>query len=148
MPRATASSTAHIGAIYGDSITYERAGAICQRLAAKGFASTNVVLGVGSFTYQYVTRDTFGFAMKATWAEVDGEARNLSKNPATDSGIKRSARGRLAVVTDADGELALIEEATPDQEAASLLRPVWEDGKAVIVQSWDDIVARVGLRHA
>lgn len=37
----------HIGAIYGDSITLERAEAICERLKAKGFASTNIVLGVG-----------------------------------------------------------------------------------------------------
>ena len=138
----------HIGAIYGDSITYERAGAICERLAAKGFASTNVVLGVGSFTYQYVTRDTFGFAMKATWAEVDGAGRNLSKNPATDSGIKRSAKGRLAVFANADGGLGLVEEASAAEEAASLLRPVWEDGKPLIVQTWDEIVTRVGLRRA
>jgi nicotinamide phosphoribosyltransferase len=64
----------HIGAIYGDSITIERAEEICKRLEDKGFASTNVVLGIGSFTYQYNTRDTFGFAMKATYVEVNGEA--------------------------------------------------------------------------
>lgn len=51
----------HIGVIYGDSITLERANEICRRLEEKGFASTNVVLGIGSFTYQYNTRDTFGF---------------------------------------------------------------------------------------
>lgn len=51
----------HIGAIYGDSITIDRAQEICERLASKGFASTNIVLGVGSFTYQYNTRDSFGF---------------------------------------------------------------------------------------
>jgi nicotinamide phosphoribosyltransferase len=61
----------HIGAIYGDSITLERAKEICERLEAKGFASTNIVFGVGSFTYQYNTRDTFGFAMKATYGEVE-----------------------------------------------------------------------------
>ena len=60
----------HIGAIYGDSITLERAEQICERLKAKGFASTNVVLGIGSYTYQYNTRDTFGFAVKATYGEV------------------------------------------------------------------------------
>ena len=60
----------HIGAIYGDSITIDRADEICKRLASKGFASTNVVLGIGSFTYQYNTRDTFGFAMKATYVEL------------------------------------------------------------------------------
>ena len=37
----------HIGAIYGDSITLERADEICRRLEAKGFASTNVVFGIG-----------------------------------------------------------------------------------------------------
>jgi nicotinamide phosphoribosyltransferase len=41
----------HIGAIYGDSITLDRAQEICERLQQKGFASTNVVLGIGSFTY-------------------------------------------------------------------------------------------------
>ena len=51
----------HIGAIYGDSITLERQLEIYERLEAKGFASTNIVLGVGSFTYQYNTRDTLGF---------------------------------------------------------------------------------------
>ena len=50
----------HIGAIYGDSITLERADNICRRLEAKGFASTNVVFGIGSFTYQFNTRDSFG----------------------------------------------------------------------------------------
>ena len=51
----------HIGAIYGDSITLERADEICKRLEAKGFASSNIVFGVGSFTYQFNTRDTYGF---------------------------------------------------------------------------------------
>lgn len=60
----------HIGAIYGDSITLNRAEQICERLKAKGFASTNIVLGIGSYTYQYNTRDTFGFAVKATYGEV------------------------------------------------------------------------------
>jgi len=57
----------HIGLIYGDSITVDRCKQICQNLMDKGFASFNVVLGIGSYTYQYVTRDTMGFAMKATY---------------------------------------------------------------------------------
>jgi nicotinamide phosphoribosyltransferase len=77
----------HIGAIYGDSITLDRAEQIFTRLEAKGFASTNIVLGVGSFTYQYNTRDTFGFAMKATYVEVNGEGREIFKDPITDDGV-------------------------------------------------------------
>jgi len=99
----------HIGVIYGDSITLERAEEICQRLANKGFASTNIVFGVGSFTYQYNTRDTFGFAMKATYVEIDGVGREIFKNPITDDGTKKSATGLLRVEKNADGEYYLID---------------------------------------
>jgi nicotinamide phosphoribosyltransferase len=54
----------HIGAIYGDSINYDRAKRIFERLEDKGFASTNVVLGIGSYSLQFVTRDTHGSAQK------------------------------------------------------------------------------------
>ncbi len=132
----------HVGVIYGDAITYERAEAICTRLAAKGFASTNMVFGVGSYSYQYVTRDTYGFAMKATWADVGGTARNLFKRPVTDSGTKFSATGRLAVI-EANGKLSVIECATPEQEAASVLTPVWRDGHFVRRSSFAEVRRRL-----
>lgn len=93
----------HIGAIYGDSITLERARQIVEGLAAKGFASTNIVFGIGSYTYQMNTRDTFGFAMKATWAQVNGEERLLFKDPKTDDGTKKSQRGRVMVFKGVNG---------------------------------------------
>lgn len=129
----------HIGAIYGDSITRDRAQQIIDRLAAKGFASTNVVFGVGSFTYQYNTRDTFMSAVKATWAQVDGVGYDLQKDPITDSGTKKSARGRLAVFRNDDGELYLVEEATSEQEQASEMQPVWVDGQFIRHQSFAEV---------
>jgi nicotinamide phosphoribosyltransferase len=117
----------HIGAIYGDSITIDRADEICKKLEAKGFASTNVVLGIGSFTYQYNTRDTFGFAMKATYVEVNGEAREIFKDPITDDGTKKSATGLLSVHNH-DGEYVLIDHCTWDGESVSELKPIYEDG--------------------
>ncbi len=133
----------HIGCIYGDSITIDRARNICERLAAKGFASGNMVFGVGSFSYQYVTRDTFGFAMKATWCEVNGDGRDIFKKPITGNGMKNSAKGRLAVTRDADGALRLISQATPQQQSDSLLRPTWRDGSFLIRDTFQDIRARV-----
>ena len=70
-----------VGLIYGDSITLSRAERILERLRIKGYASTNCVFGVGSYSYQYLTRDSFGMAMKATWGMVNGEARELSRIP-------------------------------------------------------------------
>jgi nicotinamide phosphoribosyltransferase len=133
----------HIGMIFGDSVTYERADEICAALESLGFATTNIVLGVGSFNYQSVTRDTLGMAMKATWAEIDGEGRDLFKDPVTDEGTKRSARGRLAVVALADGTMRLVEQATPEQEDRSLLRPVWRDG--TFLRTWNFADVRSNL---
>lgn len=87
----------HIGLIYGDSITIQRAESILKRMDEMGFASANVVFGIGSFTYQYITRDTFGFAIKATYGEINGEGVELEKDPVTDNGTKKSAKGLLRV---------------------------------------------------
>ena len=118
----------HIGAIYGDSITLERAEEICRRLESKGFASTNVVFGVGSFTYQYNTRDTFGFAVKATYVEVDGVGREIFKDPITDDGTKKSATGLLQVTVE-DGDYKLLDGQTWEGERDGKLRTIYKDGE-------------------
>ncbi|TCP23390.1 nicotinamide phosphoribosyltransferase [Tenacibaculum skagerrakense] len=132
----------HIGAIYGDSITIERATQICERLKQNGFASTNVVLGIGSFTYQYNTRDTFGFAMKATYGEVNGEGRAIYKDPITDDGTKKSAKGLLKVVKE-NGTYQLIDEVSWEEEQKGELREVFRDGKLFINDSLKEIRKRV-----
>lgn len=149
----------HIGAIYGDSITLERAKEISQRLYKKGFASTNVVFGVGSFSYQYHTRDTFGFAVKATHVVVNGEERLIFKDPKTDDGTKRSQRGRVVVGKNTlygavsnrltgdqsnnsliwvDG-LTINEQLDLETQNFNLLQPVFKDGKLVKDMTLDQI---------
>ena len=139
----------HIGAIYGDSITPERQVEIYRRLAAKGFAATNIVLGIGSFTYQYNTRDTLGFAAKGAWFEVEEEfwaspeslepgirtkSYNIYKDPITDDGTKKSLKGLLKVdyVNDygqKNPEIKVFTEQTHLQESTGLLQLIYEDGK-------------------
>ena len=117
-----------VGLIYGDSITLERAKTILDQLMAKGFASGNIVFGIGSYTYQYLTRDTFGFAMKATWGQVEGEGRDIFKDPITDTGDKKSAAGLLRVEETEYG-FELFDRQTPEQEKQGALRTVFENGK-------------------
>ena len=131
----------HIGAIYGDSITIDRADEICRRLESKGFASTNVVLGIGSFTYQYNTRDTFGFAMKATYVEIltpiEGrpkeewllEGREIFKDPITDDGTKKSATGLLFVGKNDNHEITLYDKVSWEEEDMGLLQMIYKDGE-------------------
>lgn len=134
----------HIGAIYGDSITLERAEQICQRLADKGFASTNVVFGIGSFTYQgavtpdaIVTRDTHMFAVKSTYGEVlvDGETVGVEifKDPKTDSGMKKSAKG-LTAVYEVDGHFVMKDQATWDEVKNCAFVQVFQNG--TITKDW------------
>jgi nicotinamide phosphoribosyltransferase len=115
----------HIGAIYGDSITLDRQVQIYERLAAKGFAATNIVLGVGSYTYQYNTRDTFGFAAKGAWFENNGKGIDIYKDPITDDGTKKSLKGLIMV----DENLNVHTQCTKEQEATGLLHTIYEDGK-------------------
>ena len=118
----------HIGAIYGDAITLIRQRQILQRLMDKGFAS-KVVLGIGSYSYQYVTRDTHGSAVKATSVVKAGERLAIFKDPKTDS-KKKSAKGLLKI-DRVNNELTLFDDVTEQEEAKGLLEVVFEDGKIV-----------------
>jgi nicotinamide phosphoribosyltransferase len=133
----------HIGLIYGDSITIDRCEQICQRLANKGFASTNVVFGIGSFTYEYVTRDTLGYAMKATAGVVSGEAREIFKDPKTDDGLKKSAKGLLAVHKMEDGEFVLKDQVSRYSMENCDLVEIFRDGELIIDQTMSEIKARL-----
>lgn len=128
-----------IGLIYGDSITLERAEEIFKRLEAKGFASSNVVLGVGSYTYQMVTRDTFGMAMKSTAVKINGEWKEIFKDPATDDGTKKSAKGLLQV-REVDGKLTVVDGISPDELDSGLLETVYLNGEHNVQPSLSEII--------
>lgn len=127
-----------VGLIYGDSITLERAQAILAGLDELGFASANIVFGIGSYTYQHVTRDTFGHAYKATFCIVNGEERELQKDPVTDSGAKKSAKGLLRVEKSGK-DFVLLDQQTWAQEEEGELAIVFENGEAFSVQSLEMI---------
>ena len=133
----------HIGAIYGDSINHDRMERILQGLADKGFASSNMVFGVGSYSYQFVTRDTYGFAMKSTWVQIDGQGMPIFKDPVTDSGMKKSAKGRIAVInsgTDERPVYTLVDGVEKGQEVpGDCLQTVWKNGGFVKTYSLSEI---------
>ena len=134
----------HIGLIYGDSITYKRAKDIFARLKAKGFATTNVVFGVGSYSLSSgISRDTLGMAVKSTGAIVDGNLVEMFKDPVTDDGTKKSAKGLLRVERDESGKLVLFDQQTEEQEKQGLLVSVFKDGELLVDQKFSDIRNRI-----
>lgn len=127
-----------VGLIYGDSITLERADKILRGLKAKGYASSNVVFGIGSYTYQMVTRDCYGMAVKATWGQVNGVGRNIKKQPITDPG-KNSHSGKLAVLD----EYYVVQDCSPEVERTGLLEVVFIDGVLIKKDTLELIRERV-----
>lgn len=130
----------NIGAIYGDSITIERQKEIISRLEAKGYAAL-VVLGVGSYSYQYVTRDTHGSAVKATWVEKAGKGVDVFKDPKTDS-KKKSAKGLMRIELE-DGVYVMYDQQTQEQEQQGELKEVFRDGNLLSETSLAEIRERV-----
>lgn len=132
----------HVGLIYGDSITPKRAKTILSNLEKMGYASCNIVFGIGSYTYNYSTRDSIGGAMKSTSGVVNGVRRSIFKNPKTDNGVKKSARGLLRVEL-VNGEYTLFDDQTEDQEKLGCLEVVFEDGKLIKEVSLAEIRKRL-----
>lgn len=145
----------HIKAVYGDSITQQRAEEIYKRLAQKGFSAQNVTLGVGSFSMQAVenedgslspyTRDTFGVAIKATHGLMnDGKELFILKDPITDTGnFKKSLQGLVDVRVNDNGELYAVDQVSVKDARNTIMRTVFENGRLVNKETLQDVRNRL-----
>lgn len=82
-----------VGLIYGDGMYLQRYERTLEKLKEMGYASSNLVIGVGGIL-RYHSRDTLGFAIKATSVIVNGNEKAIMKDPITDPG-KKSHQGLL-----------------------------------------------------
>lgn len=118
-----------IGMIYGEAINQNNIKEIYARLEAKGFAASNAFYGQGSFSVQFVTRDTWGMALKCIAQQRSGTLIEIFKDPITDDGIKKSAKGLTVVYKDENGEYYLKDQATLEEvnSDANELKVIFED---------------------
>lgn len=129
----------YLRAAQGDGLTVESLKKIYAELERRGLSAENIFLGMGGGLLQYIDRDTFAFTQKASAANINGEWKDIYKEPKTDS-AKKSKRGRLALVKR-DGEYQTIrrEEA---REGENLLQPIFRNGKLIVNHNFEDIIAR------
>lgn len=153
----------HVKALYGDSITIQRAEEIYKILEEHGFAASNVSLGVGSFSMHCFedekglnpfTRDTFGVAIKACYAEFllpDGTLLKLPvhKDPKTDreaggGNFKKSHKGCVRVYTDEDGNIKCQDNLNWDESLKdNMMEVIFRDGKFIKEETLNDIRQRL-----
>ena len=131
-----------IGLLYGDSITLERQKQIYLRLEGAGMAACNLVLGVGSFTYQFKSRDSLGFAVKATACKINGELKEIFKQPKTDDGTKNSLKGLIAIYEE-NGTYVAKDCVSEAEEMEGALEPVFVNGSLVKDYSLSEIRERI-----
>ena len=129
----------HIGIIYGDSIDLDKEKEIYRRLEEKKFAATNLVLGYGSYTYQFKSIDSLGFAMKATWCQISGDPYDIFKDPKTDDGVKKSLKGLVMVGLDEYGNYHAYDQVSKVLEKEGYLQTVFEDDKLLVDWALEDI---------
>lgn len=133
--------------IQGDGMNIDSIKQLISNALNRGISIDNFAMGMGGGLLQKVDRDTMKYAMKANAIEVDGEWRDVFKDPITDQG-KKSKRGRLALVKR-DGEFVTIrrDELVSGAHGAeqNFLRPVYENGTLLIDEDLSAIRERATI---
>jgi nicotinamide phosphoribosyltransferase len=83
----------HVRVLQGDGIDHTMILRILSHMIDAWWSADNIAFGSGGGLLQKVNRDTLGFALKCSAIEIDGQWREVYKDPVTDPG-KRSKAGR------------------------------------------------------
>lgn len=128
----------YLKVIQGDGISYESLGPILESVVKEGWSAENLVFGSGGALLQRLDRDTLKCAFKCSMAVVDGEEREVFKDPLTDPG-KRSKKGRLFLLKKGEvwSTVNKLENSSDD-----MLVTVYENGDMVHEWGWEDVKAR------
>lgn len=134
--------------IQGDGVNPTSIGKMLEIITEKGYSTSNLAFGMGAASLQgsaanTMNRDTQKFAFKASSIVVDGEDRDVYKDPITDNG-KRSKRGRLDLVSNNGGfQTVVLHDKLADEQTA--MRTVYENGAILVEDSFEEIKSRVQL---
>jgi nicotinamide phosphoribosyltransferase len=127
----------HVRLIQGDGIDRKMVEDILAMTKAKKFSADNIAFGSGGGLLQKFDRDTCKFAFKCSYAEVNGEKRDVFKQPVT-SIDKSSKRGRLALVKNGStNEFQTVPELSKGD--SGFLKTVFEDGNLINTYNFEEI---------
>ncbi|MDQ3798490.1 MAG: nicotinate phosphoribosyltransferase [Acidobacteriota bacterium] len=131
--------------IQGDGVNEQSIRDILTSLKNLGFSASNIAFGIGGALLQKIDRDTLKFAYKCSAVVVDGELRDVYKQPITDAG-KNSKKGRLDLILDENGEYRTVRLENIETAAAenSQLQIVFENGEVLIDDNLEAIRKRAG----
>jgi len=126
--------------LWGDGIGLESVERILDNVLADGWSAANLIFGMGGALLQKVNRDTQKFAFKCSSATVNGELRDVFKDPITDPD-KESKRGKLALIRTPRG-LDTVHCPGDCEMAGDMLEVVFRNGEVLRHQTLEDIRAQ------
>jgi nicotinamide phosphoribosyltransferase len=129
--------------IQGDGITNETIPLILEELKKNRLSADNLAFGSGGGLLQHVNRDTQRFAFKCSSVVVNGQERDVYKNPVTDIS-KASKKGRLALVNEGGVWSTVTEKQLNGRK--NYLETVFEDGKLVKEYTFDEVRANADVK--
>jgi nicotinamide phosphoribosyltransferase len=121
-----------IRVVQGDGVNFHSLPQVYMELERRGLAADNAVFGMGGGLLQHWNRDTMNFGQKASAVCVNGEWRDISKQP-TGSSMKASKKGRLALKHENGVYTTVPKGSIPESE--NVLQPVFRNGK--LLKKWD-----------
>jgi len=125
--------------IQGDGVNLQGITRILEVMMARRWSTENIAFGMGGALLQQVDRDTQKFAMKTSAVCVNGQWRDVYKDPITDAG-KRSKRGVLDYI---NGHTVRVEPTEFLQEdPRSGLRMVYRDGQILVRDDFETVRGR------
>ena len=139
-----------IRVIQGDGVKYQAIKEIYEALTAQGISAENIVFGMGGALLQKVNRDTQKFALKCSYAEINGEGIPVQKSPIemdADGNLvpsfKTSKSGRLKLIKE-NGNYRTVDESYPTDLSDELVT-IFENGKIVNEWTFESIRERAKL---
>ena len=114
---------------------FERFESILAKLESMGYATSNLVIGVGGLLLQQHSRDDQGFAIKATYCEINGQPREIVKDPITDSG-KKSHKGKIELFKIGNDYIT-VDQCKSDE--GGLLTTVFQNGYVLKKYTLDEV---------
>jgi nicotinamide phosphoribosyltransferase len=134
--------------IQGDGIDHDSLDAILNHMTEAKFSADNLAFGSGGGLLQKLNRDTQKFAFKCSNVTVNGEDRDVYKDPVTDPG-KKSKRGRLALIQSegAHGKgWKTVRQSELPTESQDLLCSVFKDGELLVDHTFAECRERSAVR--
>lgn len=138
----------NVRVIYGDGINEKSIGHILYGLQSWGYSASNMNFGMGGALLQQVNRDTQKFAMKCSWALIDGKEVKVMKKPLGDA-AKASKAGRFELIR-LNGLYRTAVTTKLMQEAIDtddVMKEVFRNGDILVEHDFESIRARALESH-